>query len=300
MSFLRSHLRSFLPSLPGLLVAASLTACGPTGAAPASAPAAAPAPAPAVPPVRPSAGTVPAELAVDALIFIDLSPSMSQMPAETFGRVVRGVLAQLPENTAFSIRLLESSSLDGEALLGDTIPEAIRTIDKIRLRELLDRWGAETARRVDAVRAQKAMPQGLSCYMKSIDFARRYFEARAVHRQREKLAPGAGTRMVWVGDMIEDCRDRDGSFSGLRIGLWRPGGAAAMVKALRHVPQLRPSTDLRGVIIPRTGPAAREVPGERVLEYWREMLPHLGVTPTADTIGTPELVGVTVTPKDPA
>jgi len=221
---------------------------------------------------------------VDALVFIDLSPSMDETPPEAFREIVSDVLLQLPPKATFSIRLLQSSNMDAKPLLADTIPNPAKTSDKIAANQQRVEWMDTFDAAVKRERKRKSPPPGLSCYVKSIDFASSYFESRA-----RQASPGK-TVIVWVGDLIEDCREPGSTLYGAwRTAAWRRGSAADETKRLPRVAQLT-STEVLAVIVPRSEEARREVDGAAVVTYWKEVLPFFGMAANHLRIGTPDVL----------
>ena len=231
--------------------------------------------------VRPTAAPAPS---ADVLIMIDLSPSLARQRdriADIAGAILR---QEVPSGAPFAIYAMESSLGDASPLLSGRIPAPVTSRETVEARAQLVRWEAALHGAIASVlNGKERQRQFTSCYVKSAGFASDYFKARVASRRV----------VIWIGDLIEDCREP--RFTQFRLARVRAGALPGT--AGHPLPSLS-SVEIVAAIVPRApGEPAREVDASAVTVYWNGLAGRLGVSPNQLRIGTPDLLGLTVAPQ---
>ena len=224
----------------------------------------------------------------DVLFILDLSSSLTLAQRLRSPVVAATILEMLPKKAAFAVYILESSMSDSAPVLSDRVPNPVTTTQTIEARRLIGGWKDKLQKTVDEMldaknrEKQKALT---SCYVKSAAFASNYFRTRP---------PSLKRTLVWIGDLIEDCREPD--FRAFRLTGPRAGGATLSPGLVKSLPSLK-GVEVVAAILPRQATEARrEVEPDAVIAYWRDLASHFGMPADQFRIGTPEALGLVDNP----
>lgn len=218
------------------------------------------------------AGGADPEVADQVLVIVDLSTSLTDDQRRSIPGLVAGFVAGAAQNADVTVYPLVSDIGHSKTLASQIHPPKTgRIVDVADWKKNVgDTWAHELKESVDVVlKLPKKTQEQIytSCYISSAVFASRYFSG---------ISNAGKLRLLWVGDLIEDCPLPE--FRRYRLpnegAVDRIGGLNLVLKSLSTV-------EVIGAIIPRDpviGPS--DASYDKTIEYWDALEPHLGMTPS--------------------
>ena len=220
------------------------------------------------------------------LIVIDLSPSLTTKERLRTPQLVAGVIREQPPGSTITVFLLETNMGNREPLLDVSVPDAATTgevIDGVIWLQRVQRHLQESVEEILKWPMPKQRSVLTSCYLASADFANGYFAKKPVATNR---------RLIWIGDLIEDCPKNQ--FARYRLA------NADAIKGLQWLQLDHPSlkgVEIQAVMIPRSlDDPESEVPAETIRSYWGELPRHLGLAAGGISVGTSDDLGIVEMP----
>jgi hypothetical protein len=216
------------------------------------------------------------------LIIIDLSNSLTDDQRRAIPDLVTAFVVQKAQNSDVSVYPLVSDMGHSKTLVSQLHPPATgRVVDIADWKKfVLGTWAPELkASIVDILRLPSPTQNTVytSCYIASAVFANQYFGS---------ISNPGRTRILWVGDLIEDCPLDE--FHQYRL----PNkGSKDKLQSLNLSLNSLSAVEGVGAIIPRdlaAGPS--DASFTMTTDYWNSLIPHLGMKPSLVKIGPADAV----------
>jgi len=217
----------------------------------------------------PSAGSQNSMARDQVLIIVDLSTSLTDDQRRTIPGLLAGFVLKEGKNADVTVYPLVSDIGNSETLAPQIQPPKTgRIVDIVDWQNYVKgKWAQAVKGRIEGVLGLPKKAQDhiyTSCYIASAVFADRYFS---------EISNGGRLRLLWVGDLIEDCPlpefrqyrlPNPGSIDkvgGLNLGLKKLGAVNVIGAIIPHDPAAGPSD---ASFIATTN-------------YWDALEPHLGL-----------------------
>jgi len=215
-----------------------------------------------------------------ALVFVDLSDSLSDGERSLIPTLVGRVIEMQPSNTRVFVYLLDGEMENASPLQDILIPDREHATNQNSFDTVNDFEQAKQ-QLVSAVTDQINLRKGektrpfTSCYLNSLSFANGFFESH----------PAPTQHAVWVGDLIEDCK-RDGfakyNLARYSKSLHPDEVVAGYVSDLTLPVSKLQKASLTAVFVPRPRSDGRNpVPPAVVMQYWAAVAQKLDLGPRA-------------------
>jgi hypothetical protein len=211
------------------------------------------------------------------LIILDLSRSLTDGQRRSIPNLITGFVLKEARNADVTVYPLVADMGHSETLVPQLHPPTTgRLVDIVDWQNNVQhQWAPALKASVEGILKLPKKKQDqvyTSCYIASAVFANQYFSG---------LQNAGKLRLLWVGDLIEDCPLP-------QFHQYRLPNKDSVEKIGKLDPDLKRLSivEVIGAIVPRDPLAApSDVPFMTTIDYWRALAPRLGMTPKLVNIG---------------